>query len=199
VTARALAAVLLAGSLIAAPPAAAQSRQASGSILHTALLGTYGFWMGQDSALEGQGAGYGATVRYLGGSPGGTRLGVGINWVRNTLAVKDRYRADGRTFTDDLTTRRTGVDLYYGLPANERGNVPYFLAGGGRMVTAGDTAANGNIATGENFWEAGMGIINGGSQYTAFALELKYIRAMEQKIRADDGIIQLSMSVGYNW
>ncbi|MFB6260791.1 MAG: hypothetical protein ABEJ96_02895 [Thiohalorhabdaceae bacterium] len=44
-----------------------------------------------------------------------------------------------------------------------------------------------------------MGIINGGSQYTAFALELKYIGSLDDKVRRDDGIIELSLSLGYNW
>ena len=193
----AVAALLAAG--LAAAPAHAQSRGGSGSIFHTAVLGTYGYWVSQNSDLADTGYGYGATARYFGGSNAGSRLGIGVNWVRNRLKVDDTYAADGRTYGDNLTLRRLGVDLYYGLPANTRGNVPYFLAGGGRMTAEGDTTAGETVETRETFWEAGMGIINGGSGYTAFALELKYIRALEEKVRDDDGLLQLSMSFGYNW
>jgi hypothetical protein len=196
---RFLTAALLATGLAASSPIQAASRQDSGAILHTAILGSYGYWLGQDSELDNKGYGYGATIRYMGGSQASTRLGVGVNWVRNRLKVDDTYRANGRTFTDDLTMRRLGMDLYYGLPANTRGNVPYFLAGGGRLTTKGDTVGDGSVETGEGFWEVGMGMINGGSGYTAFALELKYIGTMGKKIRSDNGLIELSMSIGYNW
>jgi len=192
-------AALLVTGLAATPLAQAQSNRGSGAIFHTAILGSYGYWLGQDSELDNKGYGYGATIRYMGGSQASTRLGVGVNWVRNRLKVDNTYRANGRTYTDDLTLRRLGMDLYYGLPANTRGNVPYFLAGGGRMTAQGDTAGQGGVETNEGFWEVGMGMINGGSGYTAFALELKYIGTTGQKVRSDNGLIELSMSIGYNW
>ena len=120
--------------------------------------------------------------------------------MQNTLDVSGSYNAGGNTYTDELDLDRVGVDLYYGLPANERNNVPYFLAGGGRLTAEGTTTADSTASAEESFWEVGMGIINGGSGYTAFALELKYIgKAGGAEIRKDDGIIELSMSIGYNW
>jgi hypothetical protein len=126
-------------------------------------------------------------------------FGLGVNWMRTRLDVSGGYRADGKTFRNELTLDRLGADLYYRLPANTRGNVPYLLAGGGRLSAEGDLAGGGSGDSDGSFWEAGLGIINGGSSYTAFALELKYIGTLDEKVRRDDGIIELSMSVGYNW
>ncbi|HKJ88177.1 MAG TPA: hypothetical protein VKA48_06685, partial [Gammaproteobacteria bacterium] len=166
---------------------------------HTAALAGYDYWLGQASNLPSQRWGYGATIKYFGGSSSSSRLGVGVNWMHNTLNVSSSYTAAGKTFTDKLDTDRVGVDLYYGLPANERNNVPYFLAGGGHLTAKGTTTAGKKESAGGNFWEAGMGIINGGSRYTAFALELKYVGKVGSGVRKDDGILELSMSIGYNW
>ncbi len=184
--------------LLGAGPASAQPA-GNGPIFHTAFLGGYSLWLGQGKELEDRNWAYGGTVRYFGGSSGGTRLGIGVNWVRNEVGLKRDYTAGDHTFTEDLTLTRLGGDLYYGLPANRRGNVPYFLAGGGRLTAEGETAAGATEELEGSFWEAGMGIINGGSNYTAFALELKYIGQLDDELRSDDGMIQLSMSVGYNW
>ena len=191
-------AALATASLLAASPAPAQDAM-GGPILHTAFLGGYSLWLGQSGDLESRNWAYGGTLRYFGGASGGTRLGFGANWLRNNVSINGRYRTGGRTFTDELRLTRLGGDLYYGLPPNRRGNVPYFLAGGGQLTAEGETAGGATAELEEGFWEVGMGIINGGSNYTAFALELKYIGKLENEVRSDDGMIQLSMSVGYNW
>jgi hypothetical protein len=196
---RPLAAALGVAVLAIAPAAAQQAGGGPGgrgTIFHTAAVGSYGYWLGQGSKLPETKWGYGATVRYL---PAGMPFGLGFNWMRNRLDISGTYRADGHVFNDELTMERLGGDLYYQLEPNARGNVPYLLAGGGTFTGTGDVAAGGTEAVSETFWEAGLGIINGGSSYTAFALELKYIGAIDRKIRNDDGIIELSMSVGYNW
>ncbi|MEF8981117.1 hypothetical protein [Thiohalorhabdus sp.] len=167
-----------------------------GSIFHTAVVGSYGFWVGQPSELDDNKWGYGATVRYF---SGGLPLGVGVSWMRHKLDVSGTYRTESEAFRNQLTLDRLGVDLYYRLPPNARGNVPYLLAGGGQVTAKGDLAGGGNGEATGGFWEAGMGIINGGSRYTAFSLELKYIGSLDDKVRQDDGIIELSLSMGYNW
>jgi len=168
----------------------------SGTIFHTALVGSYGFWMGQPGQLDDQKWGYGATVRYFSGGP---PVGIGFNWIRHKLDVSGSYGTESETFRDQVTMDRIGGDLYYRLAPNARGNVPYLLAGGGQVTAEGDLADGGSGEATGAFWEAGMGIINGGSQYTAFALELKYIGSLDDKVRQDDGIIELSLSMGYNW
>ncbi|HKJ72176.1 MAG TPA: hypothetical protein VKA55_10525 [Gammaproteobacteria bacterium] len=184
--------------LAAAPAAAQQAGGDSGggsSVTHLAVVGAYDYWLGQDSHLKDSGWGYGATLRYL---SGGMPLGFGVTWMRNKVDISGTYRADGHAFTNRLTMDRLGADLYYPMAPNARGNVPYLLAGGGRMTTDGDLAGGGSATVRESFWEAGMGIVNGGSRYTAFALELKYVAPLQRKVRKDDGMIELSMSVGYN-
>jgi len=156
----------------------------------------YDFWLGQPSPLDDQKFGYGATIRYLGS---GFPVGIGVNWMRNKLDIAGSYSAEDQTFRNELTLDRVGADLYYRLPPNSRGNVPYLLAGGGQLTAEGDLVSGGSGDLEGSFWEAGLGIINGGSDYTAFALELKYIGSVNEKIRRDDGIIELSMSIGYNW
>ena len=168
----------------------------SGGVLHTAVVGAYDHWLGQSARLDGGKWGYGATIRYL---SGGAPFGIGFNWMRNKVDVSGSYRAQGHTFNDTLTMDRVGADLYYPLEPNSRGNLPYLLAGGGRLTTEGETTAGTTEAESGTFWEAGLGIINGGANYTAFALELKYIGTLNEKVRSDDGIIELSMSIGYNW
>lgn len=197
--AAALAAVGLAGL-----PATAAGQQApeesapsgQGSIFHTAVVGSYGFWLGQADGLDDKKWGYGATVRYL---SSGVPVGIGFNWMRHKLDVSGTYRTESQSFRNQVTMDRLGGDLYYRLPPNARGNVPYLLAGGGQVSAEGDLVGGGSGDATGAFWEAGLGIINGGSQYTAFALELKYIGSLDDKVRRDDGIIELSMSMGYNW
>lgn len=197
-----LAAALAGLALVTAPtPLIAQSQNGSAGgnrsgILHTAAVGAYDHWLGQSGRLDGGKWGYGATVRYF---AGGAPFGIGFNWMRNKLDVSGSYRAQGHTFNDTLTMDRLGADLYYPLEPNSRGNLPYLLAGGGRLTTEGKTAGGATEEESGTFWEAGLGIINGGSNYTAFALELKYIGTLNEKVRSDDGIIELSMSIGYNW
>ena len=197
-----LAAALTGLALVTAPtPLPAQSQGGSantsgGGVLHTAVVGAYDHWLGQSGRLDNGKWGYGATIRYL---SGGAPFGIGVNWMRNKVDVSGRYRAQGHTFNDTLTMDRLGADLYYPLEANSRGNVPYLLAGGGRLSAEGETASGSTESESGTFWEAGLGIINGGSNYTAFALELKYIGTLDEKVRSDDGIIELSMSIGYNW
>lgn len=197
-----MAAALAGLALVTAPtPLLAQSQNGSaggnrGGILHTAAVGAYDHWLGQSGRLDDGNWGYGATVRYF---AGGAPLGIGFHWMRNKVDVSGSYRAQGHTFNDTLTMDRLGADLYYPLEPNSRGNVPYLLAGGGRLTAEGDTTAGTTEEESGTFWEAGLGIINGGANYTAFALELKYIGTLNEKVRSDDGIIELSMSIGYNW
>ncbi|KPV40465.1 hypothetical protein AN478_06655 [Thiohalorhabdus denitrificans] len=196
----ALAMAALCLSLPLTPDAWAQDRRGGGgSILHTAAVAGYDFWLGQRNELPDQDWSYGATIKYFGGSPESNRLGLGVNWMHSTLDVSSPVAADDRSFTDELVLDRVGVDLYYGMPANDRNEVPYFLAGGGRLTAEGDTAAGETDSVQETFWQVGMGIINGDAQNTAFALELKYIGKAGTEIREDNGIIELSMSLGYNW
>ncbi|MFA9460834.1 hypothetical protein [Thiohalorhabdus methylotrophus] len=190
---------LLAAACLLLPQAAVAQARGGGAIVHTAALVGYDVWIGQSSELSDRRWGYGATFKYFGGSAETSRLGIGVTWMHNTLKVSSPYSADGRTFDEDLDLDRVGVDLYYGLPANTRNEVPYFLAGGGQLTAEGGTVNGDTESVSENFWEVGMGIINGGSRYTSFALELKYIGKMGSEIREDDGIIELSMSIGYNW
>lgn len=200
----ALAATLLGGSLILLPaialaqssPGGGSNPSGSGTIVHTAVVGSYSQWLGQSRALSDQRWGYGATIRYL---AGGMPLGLGVNWMRNDFDTSGTYRADGKDFRGELSMDRLGGDLYYRLPPNARGNVPYLLAGGGQTLVEGDLASGERGEAEGAFWEAGLGIVNGGSNYTAFALELKYVGTLDDKVRRDDGIIELSMSIGYNW
>lgn len=191
----------LPSTAVAQQPQGGADDSGSGTIFHTALVGSYGFWMGQPGELDDKKWGYGATVRYF---SGGAPVGIGFNWMRHKLDVSGTYRTESETFRNQVTMDRLGGDLYYRLPPNARGNVPYLLAGGGQVTAQGDLADGGSAGGGSGdatgaFWEAGMGIINGGSQYTAFALELKYIGSLDDKVRRDDGIIELSLSMGYNW
>jgi hypothetical protein len=174
---------------------------AAPTIVHAGVLGTYNYWDGQGSGLEDSDWGYGGTFKFLTGTTGGTRLGMSVTWVRNGLDTgSGGYQADGRTFIERLTMDRTAVDFLYGLPENRNGNVPYFLAGGGRLQAEGDTAAGDTASLSERFWEVGVGIVNGQSDALAFALEAKYLGTWGgQEVRSDDGLVELSMSVGYNW
>lgn len=193
----------LALATAAGPVSAQQSAtlDAAPTIVHTAAVGTYNYWDGQGGGLDDSDWGYGATAKFLTGSTGGTRLGLGVTWIRNDLDTgSGGYATGGKTWVDDLTQERIALDLLYGLPENRNGNIPYFLAGGGRMTTRGDTADGGSPSEGERFWEVGMGIVNGQAAALAFALEAKYIGSWgSREARADDGLLELSMSVGYNW
>jgi hypothetical protein len=187
-----------------APPAAGQSSafpEAAATIVHTAALGTYDYWDGRTGSLEDSDWGYGATAKYLTGSAGGTRLGLGLTWVRNNLDTgSSDLVAGNHRFQGELTVERTAVDFLYGLPENRNGNVPYFLGGVGRQSGRGGTTDGGSATVRERFWELGMGIINGQAQALAFALEAKYAGAWENwEIGGDRGMVELSMSVGYNW
>ena len=193
----------LALAVSCAPAIAQQSAtlDAAPTIVHTAAVGTYNYWDGQGSGLDDSDWGYGATWKFLTGAVGGSRLGLGVTWIRNGLSIgSGGYSAGDHTFVDRLTLERTAVDLLYGLPENRNGNVPYFLVGAGRLSGSGDTAGGDSASVSERFWEAGMGIVNGQAAALAFALEAKYVASWGgQEVRSDDGLVELSMSVGYNW
>lgn len=195
------AALALAGMSLPASAQQLATMDAAPTVVHTAAVGTYNYWDGQGSGLDDSDWGYGATFKFLTGSVGGSRLGLGVTWIRNGLSIgSGGYAAGDHTFVDRLTMERTAVDFLYGLPENRNGNVPYFLAGIGRLSGSGDTADGGTASASERFWEAGMGIVNGQAASLAFALEAKYVAGWGgQEVRSDNGLVELSMSVGYNW